>query len=161
MKTQSKKEGCCACLPLFLKIGFHETVPPFIFGIVEGCNVFRCDFQYYEFEHIYIGFGDTLQLLFWHTVESRAGFVDSKYLFIDIVVVYFRLAIDENASRWVWGVNQHGNAIVSFNVFVLSAIDERHHQYSTIYVSVSNRDGMYCSVFVVGANPRIVVLLKH
>ena len=91
-------------LPLFfsfLKIGFLEVVPQFIFSVVEGCDLSRCDFHYYEFEHIYIGFSDTLQLFFGHVVESGTGFINFEYLFVDVVVVYLCCAVDENASNRV------------------------------------------------------------
>jgi len=38
--------GCYSCLPLFLKVGFEEILPGFIFGVVKGRDMFRCDFQY-------------------------------------------------------------------------------------------------------------------
>jgi len=86
----------------FLKVCFEEILPRFIFFVVEGRDVFGCDFQYYEFPHIYIGFGDKLQLFSWHTDESWASFIDCKCPLVDILVVYFCRAIYENAPNdWV------------------------------------------------------------
>ena len=102
-------------------------MPCVIFGVVEGYDVFRCDFHYYALECIYIGFGDAFKLFFWHAYERGTSFHNCKCLFVDIVAVYFCRTVDENASQWVWGINQHGNVIVSFNVLVFSALDKGYY----------------------------------
>jgi len=127
-----------------------------IFGVVECYDPLWCDSYYYIFYFVKVGSNKTFNLI---SRGSKSRFPNWNSRWVNIVVFQFCLTIDEN-TLCISIVNQHSNIIVPFDVSGFSAGGKRRDYDLTVHVSVTDRNSVYGSVFVVGANSAILFSLS-
>jgi hypothetical protein len=119
--------------------------------------VLWCDSYYYIFYCVQISLDKEFKLV---SGSVKGFFPHFESGLVDVVVFHFCLAVDDDALC-LFVVNQHGDVLVAFDVSGFSAGGDGAYYDLTVNVSVIDRNGVYSSILVVGANPCCIVSFKQ